>query len=199
MTSSPPLRSVCVFCGSSPGARPGYRAAATGLGAAIAERGLTLVYGGARVGLMGAVADGALARGGEVIGVLPRALVTKEIAHEGLGELRVVDSMHERKRQMADLSDAFVALPGGAGTLEETFEMWTWTQLGVHAKPCGVLDVEAYFAPLLAFLDRAVSERFLRAEHRGMLLVERDAGALLEALARWQAPVVEKWLDRSEA
>ncbi|RIK96729.1 MAG: TIGR00730 family Rossman fold protein [Proteobacteria bacterium] len=193
------MKAVCVFCGSSPGARPGYRDAAERLAAAIAERRLALVYGGASVGLMGAVADAALAHGGEVIGVLPRALETKELAHRGLTRLDVVDSMHARKARMAELADAFVALPGGIGTLEEWFEVLTWSQLGLHAKPCGLLDVDGYFAPLLDFLDRAVAERFVAPAHRAMVLVERDPERLLAVLAAWRAPAVEKWLDRSEA
>jgi uncharacterized protein (TIGR00730 family) len=192
------MKRVCVFCGSSPGARASYRDAAVRLGAAIAERGLGLVYGGAHVGLMGVVADAALAARGEVIGVLPRALEARELAHRGLSELHVVASMHERKARMAELSDCFIALPGGVGTLEETFEAWTWTQLGLHAKPCALLDVDGYYAPLQAFLDRAVTERFVRSEHRAMLLVDDDPERLLDALARWRAPVVEKWLDRDE-
>ena len=192
------MKRICVFCGSSPGARPGYRAAAEALGTAIARRGLGLVYGGAHVGLMGVVADAALALGGEVIGVLPRALEAKELAHRRLSALYVVESMHERKALMAELSDAFVALPGGIGTLEETFEAWTWTQLGLHEKPCALLDVESYYAPLQEFLDRAVAERFVRAEHRSMLLVEDDAERLLDALSGWRAPIVEKWLERGE-
>jgi uncharacterized protein (TIGR00730 family) len=192
------MKSVCVFCGSSPGARPSYRAAAERLATAIAERGLDLVYGGASVGLMGALADAALAAGGRVVGVLPRALDRKEIAHAGLSELRVVDSMHERKAQMAERSDAFVALPGGIGTLEEWFEVLTWSQLGFHAKPCGLLDVDGYFAPLLALLDRAVHERFVTPVHRSMIVVEDDAERLLDALEGWHAPAAEKWLDRDE-
>jgi uncharacterized protein (TIGR00730 family) len=192
------MKSVCVFCGSSPGARPSYRAAAERLATAIAERGLDLVYGGASVGLMGALADAALAAGGRVVGVLPRALDRKEIAHAGLSELRVVDSMHERKAQMAERSDAFVALPGGIGTLEEWFEVLTWSQLGFHVKPCGLLDVDGYFAPLLALLDRAVHERFVTPAHRSMIVVEDDAERLLDALERWRAPAAEKWLDRDE-
>lgn len=192
------MKRVCVFCGSSPGARPGYRAAAEALGAAVAKRGLGLVYGGAHVGLMGVVADAALAHGGEVIGVLPRALEAKELAHRNLTTLYVVESMHERKALMAELSDCFVALPGGIGTLEETFEAWTWTQLGLHEKPCALLDVEGYYASLQQFLDRAVADRFVRAEHRSMLLVESDAERLLDALAGWRAPIVEKWLDQGE-
>jgi uncharacterized protein (TIGR00730 family) len=189
------MKRVCVFCGSSPGARTSYRDAAERLGAAIATRGLGLVYGGAHVGLMGVVADAALAQRGEVIGVLPRALEARELAHRGLSELHVVDSMHERKARMAELSDCFIALPGGIGTLEETFEAWTWTQLGLHAKPCALLDVDGYYAPLQAFLDGAVAERFVRTEHRSMLLVDDDPERLLDALASWRAPVVEKWLD----
>jgi hypothetical protein len=192
------MKSVCVFCGSSPGARPSYRDGAERLATAIAKRGLDLVYGGASVGLMGALADAALAAGGRVVGVLPRALDRKEIAHAGLSELRVVDSMHERKAQMAERADAFVALPGGIGTLEEWFEVLTWSQLGFHAKPCGLLDVDGYFAPLLALLDRAVHERFVTPEHRAMIVVEHDAERLLDALDRWRAPAAEKWLDRDE-
>ena len=192
------MKRVCVFCGSSPGARPGYRAAAEALGAAVAQRGLGLVYGGAHVGLMGVVADAALAAGGEVIGVLPRALEAKELAHRNLSALYVVESMHERKALMAELSDCFVALPGGIGTLEETFEAWTWTQLGLHEKPCALLDVDGYYAALHAFLDHAVAERFVRPEHRAMLLVESDPERMLDALSGWRAPIVEKWLDRNE-
>lgn len=192
------MKRVCVFCGSSPGARPSYRAAAEALGAAVAKRGLGLVYGGAHVGLMGVVADAALAHGGEVIGVLPRALEAKELAHRSLTTLYVVESMHERKALMAELSDCFVALPGGIGTLEETFEAWTWTQLGLHEKPCALLDVEGYYAALQEFLDRAVADRFVRPEHRSMLLVESDPERLLDALAGWRAPIVEKWLDQGE-
>ena len=148
---------------------------------------------------MGALADAALGHGAAVIGVLPRALEDKELAHRGLSELRIVDSMHARKAAMAELADAFVALPGGIGTLEETFEAWTWSQLGLHAKPCALLDVDGYFAFLEAFLDRAVAERFVRPEHRAMLLVERDPERLLDALAAWRAPAVAKWIDRASS
>ncbi|HEX4932615.1 MAG TPA: TIGR00730 family Rossman fold protein [Gemmatimonadaceae bacterium] len=186
---------VCVFCGSSPGARPEYAAAAAALGTRLAQRGMGLVYGGARVGLMGAVADAALAAGGEVIGVIPRALVEREVAHSGLADLRVVSSMHERKATMADLSDAFVALPGGIGTFEELFEVWTWGQLGLHAKPVALLDSGGYYAPLVAFLDHAVEERFIRPGHRAALLVERDIDALLDRLATWTPlPREGKWM-----
>ncbi len=192
------MRRVCVFCGSSAGARPEYEAAARGLGRILAERGVGLVYGGASVGLMGAVADSALAAGGEVVGVMPRALVEKEVAHAGLPDLRVVGTMHERKALMAELSDAFVALPGGLGTFEELFEVWTWAQLGLHRKPVALLDVAGFYAPLAAFLDRAAAERFVRPEHRGMLLVGDDAAGLLDRLAAYQPPAVDKWIRRAE-
>lgn len=189
------LRRVCVFCGSSPGVRPAYLEAARALGRAIARRGLGLVYGGASVGLMGAVADAALAEGGEVIGVLPRSLREREIAHLGLSELHVVDSMHTRKAMMAERADAFVALPGGLGTLEELFEVLTWRLLGLHRKPAGVLDVEGYYAPLVAFLDHSIDEGFLRRDHL-RLEVARDADALLDALAASPPVDVEKWITR---
>lgn len=192
------VRRVCVFCGSSPGASPRYLAAANGLGVLLAQRGLGLVYGGASVGLMGKLADAVLAEGGEVIGVIPRAMITKEVAHAGLLDLRVVDSMHERKALMADLSNAFIALPGGIGTLEELLEILTWSQLGIHDKPCGVLNVRGYFDGLLALLDHVVAERFMRPEHRAMLLAEPTPEALLDALEGYAAPVQEKWLDRGE-
>jgi uncharacterized protein (TIGR00730 family) len=190
------LRRICVFTGSQLGARGDYAAAARTLGGILARRRIGLVYGGGNVGLMGELADAALAAGGEVIGVIPDALVRKEVVHEGLSELRVVRSMHERKAQMADLADAFVALPGGMGTLEELCEILTWAQLGLHAKPCGLLDVGGYFERLLAFLDHAVSEGFLRAEHRSILLYAEKAERLLEALARHRATPAEKWIDR---
>ncbi len=192
------MRRVCVFCGSSPGASPRYLAAANALGVLLAQRGLGLVYGGASIGLMGKLADAVLAEGGEVIGVIPRAMVSKEVAHAGLLDLRVVDSMHERKALMADLSDAFIALPGGIGTLEELLEILTWSQLGIHAKPCGVLNVRGYFDGLLGLLDHVVAERFMRSEHRAMLLAEPTPEALLDALEAYAAPVQEKWLDRDE-
>lgn len=194
----PVLRRICVYCGSSPGADPAYAEAARGLGARLAQDGIGLVYGGASVGLMGAVADAARAAGGEVIGVIPEALVAREVAHGGLEDLRVVGTMHERKALMADLADAFVALPGGMGTLEELAETLTWSMLGLHAKPCGILDVAGYYAGLTAFLDHAVDQRFLRAEHRELLLVSEDAGELLARFATWEAPTVEKWIDREQ-
>ncbi len=191
------MRSVCVFCGSSPGARPVYAAAARSLAAALLARGCDLVYGGGAVGLMGELADAVLAGGGRVVGVIPRALVEKEVGHHGVSELVVVDSLFERKRCMLERSDAFAVLPGGVGTLDELFEVWTWSQLGLHDKPCGLLDVEGYFRPLLAFLDRLVEERFLRLEHRGLLLEDDDPGRLLDRLAAAPPPPLDKWLDRA--
>lgn len=194
----PTIRSVAVYCGSSPGADPAYGDAADALGRRIAERGLRLVYGGGHVGLMGRVADAALAAGGEVHGVITAALEAKEVAHGGLTALDVVETMHGRKARMADLADGFVMLPGGFGTLDEFFEALTWTQLGVHAKPCAVLDVAGYFEPLVSFLLHAVDERFVRPEHHDMVIVANDADTVLDALARWRLPDREKWLDRSD-
>jgi uncharacterized protein (TIGR00730 family) len=192
------MRHICVFSGSSSGARPEYRDAAAALGRAIAAAGLGLVYGGAKVGLMGVLADAALASGGKVVGIIPQALVDKEVAHEGLTELRVVSSMHERKGQMADLADGFIALPGGLGTLEELAEVLTWAQLGMHRKPCGLLNVAGYYDGLTAFLDHAVDERFMRAAHREMLLVASTAQELLESFSTYRPPSVEKWIERTE-
>jgi uncharacterized protein (TIGR00730 family) len=193
------MRRVCVFCGSSPGARPGYTEATAELGRTLVADGLGLVYGGAGVGLMGTLADTVLAAGGEAIGVIPRALVEKEIAHTGLHDLRVVGSMHERKALMTDLADAFVALPGGLGTLEELLEIYTWAQLGLHQKPCALLDVDGYYAGIAAFLRHAVDERFLREEHRAMLIVEREPRALLDRLDRFEPPAFQpRWIDREE-
>lgn len=192
------MKSVCVFCGSSPGASPVYAEAAAHLGRAVAGHGLTLVYGGGHVGLMGVAADAALAAGGRVIGVIPEALEAKELAHRGLTELRVVGSMHERKALMSELADGFIALPGGVGTLEEWFEVWTWSQLGIQRKPCGLLNVAGYYDHLLAFLDHVTAERFLASDHRAMVLVDDDAGRLLDRLADYRHPYTEKWLDRSE-
>jgi uncharacterized protein (TIGR00730 family) len=186
---------VCFFAGSSPGADPAFAEAAAALGTAIARRGMGLVYGGASLGLMGVVADAALAAGGEVVGVIPRALGRRELAHRGLSELVVVDSMHERKALMASRADAFAALPGGIGTLEELIEVLTWTGLRIHDKPVGVLDVAGYWAPLAALLDHAVDQRFLRPEHRADLLSATDPEALLDALAAWEPVSVGKWLD----
>jgi uncharacterized protein (TIGR00730 family) len=190
---------ACVFCGSSPGARPQYTEATEDLGSLLVQNGITLVYGGASVGLMGRLADTVLSEGGEAVGVIPRALVEREIAHLGLTELHVVDSMHERKALMADLSDAFVALPGGLGTLDELFEVYTWAQLGLHRKPCGLLNVEGYYQDLADFLDHAVGERFVRDEHRDMLIVEEDPATMLERLQGFDpATLTPKWIDREE-
>lgn len=190
------LRRVCVFCGSSDGARPEYGRAAVALGEALAGRGIGLVYGGAHVGLMGRVADACRGAGGEVTGVIPERLVEAEVAHTGLDDLRIVGSMHDRKSLMADLSDGFVALPGGFGTFEEFCEVVTWSQLGLHPepKPCGLLDVAGYYGPLVALFDRAVDEGFIRPVHRGLVLAADDPGALLDDLAAWTAPpVTRKW------
>jgi uncharacterized protein (TIGR00730 family) len=186
---------ICVFCGSSFGRDPSYGDVARRLGREIAGRGFGLVYGGASVGLMGAVADGALAAGGEVIGVLPEALADLEIAHEDLSELRIVASMHERKKQMADLSDMFIAMPGGIGTLEETFEVWTWSQLSIHAKPVGLLNVNAYYDELISFLNHVVTEDFMKPLHRDILIAENDPATLIDRLATVDVPTERKWVD----
>lgn len=193
------MRRVCVFCGSSPGLKTQYAETARHVGTILAARGLTLVYGGGRVGLMGELADAVLAGGGEVIGVIPRALADLEVAHLGLAELRIVGSMHERKAMMADLADAFIALPGGLGTLEELLEILTWAQLGLHRKPCGLVDVAGYFSGLLDFLEHAVGERFVREEHRARLLTDTDPASLLDRLARFRltGPELRKWIDPS--
>jgi uncharacterized protein (TIGR00730 family) len=193
------MKRVCVFTGSNPGAREEYAKAAQQLGRELASRGLGLVYGGGRVGLMGILADAVLASGGNAIGVIPEALAAKEIAHAGLTELRIVNSMHERKATMSDLSDAFVALPGGLGTLEEFFEVLTWAQLGLHRKPVGILNVGGYFGALFAFLDHAVQERFVKPEHRAMIMAAESPQDLLERLAAYQPPRVEKWISRASS
>ena len=190
------LKSVCVFCGASPGARPIYHEAAAQLGRHIAERGLTLVYGGGAVGLMGVVADAALAAGGEVIGIIPQSLERAEIGHKGLTRLEVVDGMHARKARMAELADAFIALPGGLGTLEELFEVWTWGQLGYHAKPLGLLEVEGFYARLTDFLDHLVAERFVREQHRAILQIDASPAALLDRMSAWQPTAAPKWVER---
>jgi uncharacterized protein (TIGR00730 family) len=188
------IRSLCVYCGSNFGADPAFADAARELGRRLVEREIRLVYGGSANGLMGTLADTALAAGGTVVGVIPQGLVDREIAHRGLSDLRVVGSMHERKALMAELSDGFVALPGGIGTLEELIEVYTWSQLGLHAKPLGVLNVSGYYDGLAAFLDHAVASGFLRAEHRAVLAVEAEIDALLERLESAVAPSVGKWL-----
>lgn len=193
-----PISRLCVFCGSCRGVRPEYAAAARVLGAALVEEGITLVYGGGRVGLMGVIADAMLERGGDVIGVIPHALDTKELAHDGLTEMHVVDSMHERKGLMADLADGFIALPGGFGTFDEFIEIVTWAQLGIHAKPCGLLNVAGYFDKLIALLEHAVAERFIKPEHRDLVLVESDHQRLLGRLRTYTSPVADKWIRRED-
>jgi len=192
------LKRICVFSGSSPGARPAYREMARDLGTALARAGLGVVYGGASVGLMGVLADAVIESGGEVIGVMPQALVDKELAHAKLTELRVVPSMHVRKQTMADLGDGFVALPGGMGTIEELTEILTWAQLGMHRKPCGVMNVEGYYDRFIHFLDHAVAERFVTPAHRSMLVVAKTPEELLQAFRSYQAPAVAKWMDRAQ-
>ena len=191
------LKSVCVFCGASPGARPIYHEAAAQLGRHIAERGLTLVYGGGAVGLMGVVADAALAAGGEVIGIIPQSLERAEIGHKGMTRLEVVDGMHARKARMAELADAFIALPGGLGTLEELSEVWTWGQLCYHAKPLGLLEVDGFYARLTDFLDHLVAERFVREQHRAILQVSASPAELLARMDAWQPTAAPKWVDRT--
>jgi uncharacterized protein (TIGR00730 family) len=198
--AAPPApRRICVYAGASPGADARFRETAEHLAQAIVGRGLGIVYGGGNVGLMGALADAGLAAGGEVIGVIPQALLEKEVAHGDLTELHVVESMHVRKALMADLSKAFIALPGGIGTLEELIEVFTWTQLGLHDKPVAVLNVAGYWDGLLSLLDDAVTQRFLRAEHRALLIESGDPDELLSALEAWRPPRLEKWIDRAES
>jgi len=190
---------LCVFCGSSFGAREVYRTSTRAFGELLARRGIELVYGGAHAGLMGVLADAVLASGGQVTGVLPEALKERELAHLGLSDLRIVGSMHERKALMASLSDGFVALPGGIGTLEELFEVWTWSQLGLHAKPCALLDVDGFYGGLSMFMDHLVEQGFLRPKQRESLIVDTDPAALLERMASYRAEPVIKWITGSES
>ena len=194
----PELSSICVFCGSNAGADPAYLRAAEAVGRGLAQRGIQVVYGGATVGMMGVLANAARGAGGEVIGVIPQAIFDREIGHTGLDDLRVVGSMHERKALMAELSDAFIALPGGIGTLEELFEVYTWAQLGIHAKPLGLMDVVGYYQPLVAFLDHAVQERFLRPEVRTLLAMSDDLDDLLAALEASEPVAGHKWIELDE-
>ena len=189
------MKAICVYCGSNAGSRPAYAERAAALGERIAREGLALVYGGGNVGLMGLVADAALAAGGEVIGVIPEQLVTWEVAHKGVSRLEVVANMHERKMRMFDLADAFVALPGGFGTLDEMFEMLTWRQLGIGDKPCAFLDVDGFYAPLLQMIDRMVAERFLHPEQRADLWHGEDIDAMLEWMRGYSPAVASKWID----
>jgi uncharacterized protein (TIGR00730 family) len=192
------MKSICVYCGSNFGERVSYLEAAQDLGAEMVERGITLVYGGGNVGLMGTVADSVLAAGGKAIGVIPQALVDKEVAHTGLSDLRVVGSMHERKSLMADLADGFIALPGGLGTLEEFCEVATWTQLGLHKKACGLLNIGGFYDGLLSFLNHATNEKFIRPEHRSIVLAEEDPVKLIKKLSQFEVPTVHKWIDRNQ-
>jgi uncharacterized protein (TIGR00730 family) len=189
------MKRICVFCGSSSGSRPEYRAATTELAAELVRRSIGLVYGGGKLGLMGSLADAVLSLGGEVVGVIPEHLVAWEVGHGGLTELRVVRSMHERKELMADLSDAFIALPGGFGTLEEFCEVLTWTQLGLHAKACGILNVLGFYSPLLAMFDHLVEERFLNPENRALVLAHESPAELLQAIEQWRPARVQKQLE----
>lgn len=193
------MRRVCVYAGSSPGARAEFATAARELGTLLAQRGIGVVYGGGNVGLMGALADAALAAGGEVIGIIPHSLAAKELAHAGVTRLDAVETMHERKARMAAESDGFIALPGGIGTIEELFEALTWLQLGLHAKPIGLLNIAGYYDRLLAFLETMETERFIRTEHRAMLLVESESARVLDRLLTFSAPAADKWLDRFAA
>ena len=192
------MRSLCIYCGSSSGNDPAYGEAARAVGVELARRGIEVIYGGAHVGLMGQLADAALGAGGRVIGVIPQQLVRKELAHRQLTALHLTSSMHARKAKMAELSDGFVALPGGVGTLEEIFEIWTWAQLGLHGKPVGLLNIGGYYDELVRFVDHATSSGFVRPEQRGMLIVEPTISALLARFESWVPPVVEKWIARDE-
>ncbi len=193
------LNSVCIYCGSSSGALPEYAAAARDAGRLLAQRGIALVFGGGSVGLMGVAANAAIAAGGRVIGVIPHGLRSEELAHEGVTELIAVDSMHARKQRMVDLADAFIALPGGIGTMDELFETWTWLQLGIHAKPIGLLNVAGYYDPLIEFLARMNAQRFLKQAHLDCLLVDTDASRLLARLAAFEPPAARKWWNAGTA
>lgn len=192
------MHRICVFCGSNPGKGDAYLAAARSLGGVLAGRGISLVYGGAKVGMMGALADAALEAGGQVIGVMPEGLIRREVAHRGLTKLHEVGSMHERKAMMADLADGFIAMPGGYGTLDEFCEILTWAQLGLHEKPCGLLNIDGYFNHLLTFLDHAVSQSLLRSAHRDVILVEQQPDALLARMEAYRPVHLEKWITRDQ-
>jgi len=193
-----PIKNICVYCGSSPGRLEAYADAACALAESLVSRGIGLVYGGASVGIMGVVADQVLKLGGRAVGVIPEALVRWEVAHNNLTELHVTKSMHERKMRMAELSDGFIAMPGGLGTLEEIFEICTWAQLGIHKKPCGLLNTEGYFDPLRVFLDHAMSEQFVKPIHRSILMVESEPEAMLERFLAYEPPVLTRWVSESE-
>jgi uncharacterized protein (TIGR00730 family) len=199
VSSTGSLRSICVFCGSQAGRDPGYAAAAGDVGRLLAGRGITIVYGGGHVGMMGLLAEAALQAGGKVIGVIPDGLKRRELAYANLTQLIVTRTMHERKQQMADLADAFLALPGGFGTFEEFCEIVTWAQLGMHRKPCALLNVKGYYDPMLAMFDHAVREGFIRPVHRGLVLAGDDVQALLASMAAWVPPALEQWLTPDTA
>jgi uncharacterized protein (TIGR00730 family) len=192
------MKTICVFCGSNRGGRAGYVTATRELAQALVRSGLSLVYGGGKVGLMGELANEVLRLGGEVTGVIPRSLMEREVGHTGLTGLRVVETMHERKALMADLADGFIALPGGLGTFEEIFEVWTWAQLGMHQKPVAFLDVGGYYGLLAEFLDQATREGFIRRQHRAIAIIDRDPVALIDKMKTYTAPAIEKWIDRDE-
>ncbi len=198
MKTTRTIKSTCVYCGSSPGRLEAYSIAARTLAKALVDRNIKLVYGGASVGIMGMVADTILQLGGQAVGVIPEALARKEIAHKNLSELYITRSMHERKSMMAELSDGFIALPGGIGTLEELFEIWTWAQLGIHDKPCGLLNAGGYFDSLITFLDHAVAEQFVKKAHGSMLIVESDPETLLDRFQGYVPPVIPKWIEKTE-
>ncbi len=192
------IENICVYCGSSPGLNPAFTRAATILGKTLAERDIGLVYGGAAVGIMGVVANAVLANGGKAIGVIPKALAVKEVAHTGLNELYVVESMHERKAMMAELSDGFIALPGGWGTLEEIFEILTWAQLGFHRKPCGLLNVEKYYDDLISFLENAFAQQFVNDLYRPILITACEPENMLDQFSVYRAPAVRKWVGEEQ-
>jgi uncharacterized protein (TIGR00730 family) len=193
------MKRLCLYCGSNTGRSPAYQQAAKALVSEMVKRDIGVVYGGARVGLMGVVADTALALDGEVIGVIPEGLIAKEVAHQNLTRLEVVKSMHERKARMVELCDGFIALPGGAGTMDELFEVYTWAQLGLHNKPCALFDVDNYFAGIIDFLSRATEDQFLRPAHHKMLLIDDHHESLLNRMSKYEAPVVKKWIGMDQA
>ncbi len=192
------INSICIYCGSSPGRLEDYASAGRALAVALVSRNIRLVYGGAGIGIMGTVADEVLKLGGQVVGVIPKALAHKEVAHQNLTEMHITDSMHDRKMLMAELADGFIALPGGIGTLEELFEIWTWAQLGFHQKPCGLLNVAGYYDALIQFLDHVLAEQFVKSPHRDMLLVDSDPTALLDRYESYQPPAVKRWVAKND-
>lgn len=192
------INTICIYCGSSSGRHEKYDSAASDLAEALVSRNIKLVYGGADIGLMGVVANQVLKLGGEVIGVIPKALALKEVAHKHLTQLHITESMHERKMMMAELSDGFIALPGGIGTLEELFEIWTWAQLGFHNKPCGLLNINGYYDSLIGFLDHVLAEQFVKKEHHALLLIETNPNTLLDRYSNYQAPIIRHWVNKDE-